>query len=164
MASRTHAQDKQVNTMKARKNRCDSVSEMVKSRSNDVIALPDGVEFTTEEELNLWRQYTASRSGWRDFDLIWIAEMVDLKVDVNRIKKILAIEGDIVKNDRGTQIPNPWLTVKESNLRMMLAITSKLSLGVANKEAIAKNKSGKKSESEMLNKMKNEGAASLLAH
>ena len=163
--TRAHAtHNTHVNKMNNRKSRSDSISELVKSKSNDVVALPDGITLRDREEEILWEQFTSARTSWRDFDLILVAKMVKVEYDLRRIQATIAEEGYIVKNDRGTKVENALIRVEDTKQRMQLAIIGKLSLGVANTAAVAKNKSGKKSESEMLNKLKKESVASLLAH
>ncbi|MCU7837080.1 MAG: hypothetical protein KZQ83_17775 [gamma proteobacterium symbiont of Taylorina sp.] len=150
--------------MKQRKNRTDSTSEMVKSKSNTVVAVPQGIDLTTEEERILWRQFTSARSNWRDFDLLQIGKMVKIEIEIRQIQSIIAEQGFIVENAKGVNVQNPLIAVEDTKQRMQLAIIGKLSLGVSAKNAIALNNSGKKAESEIFNNLKKKDVASLLAH
>jgi len=154
--------------VRQRKQRSDSETGLRKSKSdiNSVIPAPDGVRFDTDEEMVLWRQFTAARSKdmWREFDLILIAKMVALEVRIRKTIKAIDEQGYTTENKRGTMVENPLLRVVDTMQRQQLAIIRSLSLGVSSQAAQDLNKSGTSaSEKEDLEKLKKGSVSKLLA-
>jgi hypothetical protein len=102
------------------------------SELSEAVAVPEGVELH-EDELVIWGQFTRARAhdGWRDFDLLLVAKAVQIEADVRKYKKSLKDGGPIIKNDRGTPIPNPFLSIIDALQRQQLAIIRSLSLNQA---------------------------------
>ena len=100
------------------------------STISDQIPLPDGVILRDESEMVIWKQFTHARSseGWRDFDLLIVAKAVRLEADIRKYQMQLDRSGAVIKNDRGTPIVNPFLTVIDSLQRQQLALIRSLSL------------------------------------
>jgi hypothetical protein len=97
---------------------------------SDQIPLPDGVILRDESEMVIWKQFTHARAseGWRDFDLLIVAKAVRLEADIRKYQMQLDRSGAVIKNDRGTPIVNPFLTVIDSLQRQQLALIRSLSL------------------------------------
>lgn len=100
------------------------------STISDQIPLPDGVILRDESEMVIWQQFTHARAseGWRDFDLLIVAKAVRLEADIRKYQMQLDRSGAVIKNDRGTPIVNPFLTVIDSLQRQQLALIRSLSL------------------------------------
>ena len=100
------------------------------STISDQIPLPDGVILRDESEIVIWKQFTHARAreGWRDFDLLIVAKAVRLEADIRKYQMQLDRSGAVIKNDRGTPIVNPFLTVIDSLQRQQLALIRSLSL------------------------------------
>jgi hypothetical protein len=100
------------------------------STVSDQIPLPDGVILRDESEIVIWKQFTHARAseGWRDFDLLIVAKAVRLEADIRKYQMQLDRSGAVIKNDRGTPIVNPFLTVIDSLQRQQLALIRSLSL------------------------------------
>ena len=100
------------------------------STVSDQIPLPDGVILRDESEMVIWKQFTHARAieGWRDFDLLIVAKAVRLESDIRKYQQQLDRSGAVIKNDRGTPIVNPFLTVIDSLQRQQLALIRSLSL------------------------------------
>ena len=109
-----------------------SVEKIVQlvSELSEKTPLPEGVELRNDDEIIIWGQFTRARAhdGWRDFDLLLVAKAVRLEADIRKHQKSLDRMGIIVKNDRGTPIPNPLISIIDSFQRQQLAIIRSLSL------------------------------------
>ena len=154
--------------MAARKQRSDSESGLKKASDDrgKVVPVPDGVLFSTDQEMVLWRQFTAARSKdtWREFDLLLIAKMVNLEINIRRYNQELNENGVVIENKRGTPVENPLLRVVDTLQRQQLAMIRSLSLGVSSQAAQDLNKSGTSaSEKEDVEKLKKGKVSSLLA-
>ncbi len=116
-------------TQRPGKNSISNVTSLVAELS-DRIPLPAGVILRDEAEMVIWQQFTRARAreDWRDFDLLIVAKAVRIEADIRRHQKVLDRLGVIVKNDKGTQIVNPFLTVIDSLQRQQLALIRSLSL------------------------------------
>jgi len=103
---------------------------LLASTISDQIPLPDGVILRDESEMVIWKQFTHARAseGWRDFDLLIVAKAVRLEADIRKYQMQLDRSGAVIKNDRGTPIVNPFLTVIDSLQRQQLALIRSLSL------------------------------------
>jgi hypothetical protein len=97
---------------------------------SEKIPLPEGVVLRNDDEVIIWGQFTRARAreGWRDFDLLLVAKAVRLEADIRKHQQSLDRTGIIVKNDRGTPIPNPLISIVDSLQRQQLAIIRSLSL------------------------------------
>jgi len=97
---------------------------------SEKIPLPEGVVLRNDDEIIIWGQFTRARAreGWRDFDLLLVAKAVRLEADIRKHQQSLDRTGIIVKNDRGTPIPNPLISIVDSLQRQQLAIIRSLSL------------------------------------
>jgi hypothetical protein len=110
----------------------DSHSNIVKlvAELSEKVALPDGVILRSDAEMVIWEQFTHARTreGWRDFDLLIVAKAVRLEADIRKYQQALDKSSPIVKNEKGTQIVNPFFSVIDSLQRQQLALIRSLSL------------------------------------
>ena len=97
---------------------------------DDEVPLPKGLEFRSERERVVWGEFTRARARgqWRAIDLWYVAKMVRLWVDTEGTEQAITQSGRIVRNDRGTPIVNPLIALHDSQLRLQLAIGSRLGL------------------------------------
>ena len=83
---------------------------------DDAILPHAGVELRSEKEHLIRSQFTRARAkeDWRDMDLILLAKIVKMEADIRVAQVELDAAGMMVENKRGTQIPNPLISVKTS--------------------------------------------------
>lgn len=119
------------------------------------IAPPAGCALENEQQKTLWGQLCALRckDDWRDFDLVLLHKLMLLECNIRNAREQLDAQGLVVKNDRGTQIANPLISVIDTFQRQQMAIIRSMSLNQtlsdprilnkngAKKQAIAKNAS-----------------------
>jgi len=96
----------------------------------DGVPLPQGVELRSDEEHVIWEQFTRARAreDWRDMDLLLLAKVVRMEADIRSYQSQVEAQGTIVENQRGTQIPNPLLTIIDTVERRQLAVIRSMSL------------------------------------
>lgn len=144
IASRTHARDY---TKMARKQRSDSISAQAKdfATANDSVELPNGIEFSNEDEKTIWDQFTKTRSkdSWRDFDLVLLAKVVKLEANIRKYQSELDQHGAIIENQRGTPIENPLFRVIDTLQRQQMAIIRSMSLNQTASDPRVLNATGK---------------------
>ena len=94
------------------------------------VPLPQGVELRSDEEHVIWEQFTRARAreDWRDMDLLLLAKVVRMEADIRSYQSQVEADGTIVENQRGTQIPNPLLTIIDTVERRQLAVIRSMSL------------------------------------
>jgi len=94
------------------------------------VPLPDGVELRSDEELVIWDQFTRARAreDWRDMDLLLLAKVVRMEADIRKHQETLDRSGVLIKNQRGTLIPNPLIAVIDTLERRQLAVIRSMSL------------------------------------
>lgn len=112
-----------------KRQRSDSVTGALNSMAgaSKEIPVPDWVN-VPEPALKFWRSITRARSAdrWNDSDLENAAELARTKASIERLNTELALEGDIIKNDRGTPIVNPKHSLLETLTRRMVALSRML--------------------------------------
>ena len=113
---------------------------------SDAVPLPAGVILRSDAEMVIWDQFTRARAlmDWRDFDLTIIAKAVRLESDIRKYQLDLDEIGAIIKNDRGTPVVNPLVTIIDSLQRQQLALMRSLSLAQTETDPRTKNAAGKK--------------------
>ena len=62
-------------------------------------------------------------SSWNESDLSKAANLARAQADIERISAEIEEEGDVIRNDRGTQIPNPKHSILETLTRRELALS-----------------------------------------
>lgn len=115
------------------------------SELGEQIPLPAGVILRNEDEMVIWRQFTHARAreGWRDFDLLIVAKAVRLEADIRKYQRALDASSPIVKNEKGTQIVNPFFSVIDNLQRQQLALIRSLSLNQTSQDPRTLNGQGK---------------------
>ena len=68
-----------------------------------------------------------AKSAWRDMDLILLAKIVKMEADIRAAQVELDAVGMMVENKRGTQIPNPLISVIDTLERRQLAVIRSMS-------------------------------------
>ena len=69
-----------------------------------------------------------AKSAWRDMELILLAKIVKMEADIRAAQVELDAVGMMVENKRGTQIPNPLISVIDTLERPQLAVIRSMSL------------------------------------
>jgi len=131
---------------------------------DDVILPPAGVELRNENEHLIWSQFTRARakSDWRDMDLILLAKIVRMEADIRAAQAELDVVGMMVENKRGTQIPNPMISVIDTLERRQLAVIRSMSLNQTASDPRTLNGTAKV-ETEARAALKGVGVAGLIA-
>ncbi len=108
------------------------------------VPLPEGVILRDEFELIIWRQFTHARvrEDWRDLDLVLLAKAVRVESDIRKHQVLLDQSGPVIKNPRGTPIPNPLISIIDTLQRQQLAIIRSLSLAQTDTDPRTKNAAG----------------------
>lgn len=113
------------------------------------VPLPDGVELRSDEEIVIWEQFTRARAreDWRDMDLLLLAKVVRMEADIRRHQDVLDRSGVLIKNQRGTMIPNPLIAVIDTLERRQLAVIRSMSLNQTASDPRTINGAGQKANS-----------------
>ena len=69
-----------------------------------------------------------SKEDWRDMDLILLAKIVKMEADIRAVQVELDAAGMMVEKKRGTQIPNPLISVIDTLERRQLAVIRSMSV------------------------------------
>ena len=69
-----------------------------------------------------------AKEDWRDMDPILLAKIVKMEADIRAAQVELGPVGMMVENKRGTQIPNPLISVIHTLERRQLAVIRSMSL------------------------------------
>lgn len=67
-----------------------------------------------------------TRDSWTDSDLVLAGNLARCLSDIERLQKEIDVEGDVLKNDRGTQIINPKHSLLETLSRRAVALSRTL--------------------------------------
>ena len=131
---------------------------------DDVILPPAGVELRNENEHLIWSQFTRARakSDWRDMDLILLAKIVRMEADIPTAQAELDVVGMMVENKRGTQIPNPMISVIDTLKRRQPAVFRSMSSNQTASDQRTLNGTSKV-ESDARAALKDVGVAGLIA-
>lgn len=94
------------------------------------VAIPEGIELRSDEEVVIWEQFTRARAreDWRDMDLILLAKVVKMEADIRKFQDQLDRMGVVGTNKRGTAVVNPLLNVIDTLERRQLAVIRSMSL------------------------------------
>lgn len=81
-----------------------------------------------ERDWPFWNSIVSARARktWNTADLENAANLARCKADIERLQSEIDAEGDIVKNERGTQIVNPKHTLLETLSRRAMAVSRML--------------------------------------
>ena len=69
-----------------------------------------------------------SKEDWRDMELILLAKIVKMEAVIRAAQVELDAAGMMVENKRGTQIPNPLISVIDTLERRQLAVNRSMLL------------------------------------
>lgn len=112
-----------------KRQRIDSVNGALNSMEGAAkdINPPDWVRVPADA-MYFWRSITRARAAerWNDADLENAAELARTKAKIEKLNIELELEGDIIKNDRGTPIQNPKHGLLETLTRRMVALSRML--------------------------------------
>lgn len=78
-----------------------------------------------KEAMPFWDSIVKARAAgrWNDTDLETAAELARTKYNIERLSAEIEVEGDVVKNDRGTQIVNPKHNLLETMTRRLVSLS-----------------------------------------
>lgn len=93
-----------------------------------------------------WAAIIDARAEWTDSDLALAAELAICQYDMQRHRRRLQEEGDIIKNDRGTKIVNPRHNLLETMSRRAVALSRLLQVHAAATLGETKLQKGKNEE------------------
>lgn len=99
------------------------VELMARARRGEDI--PEGVKLR-ECDLIYWAAIVHARAEWTDVDLHQAANLATCLADIERIKREIWGEGDVIVNAKGTQIVNPKHSLLETLSRRSVSLQAKL--------------------------------------
>lgn len=67
-----------------------------------------------------------ARDSWTDSDLVLAGNLARCLSDIERLQKEIDLEGDVLKNDRGTQVINPKHSLLETLSRRAVSLSRTL--------------------------------------
>lgn len=67
-----------------------------------------------------------TRDSWTDSDLVLAGNLARCLSDIERLQKEIDLEGDVLKNDRGTQVINPKHSLLETLSRRAVSLSRTL--------------------------------------
>jgi hypothetical protein len=87
------------------------------------IPVPDCVTLRAVD-LPFWQRVTRARAReeWTDADLIVAVELAQTMADIKIERGLLAVEGSVLTNERGTPVANPRFTVLQSLTQRQMAL------------------------------------------
>ena len=103
-----------------------------------------------------------AKSDWPDLDLILLAKIVQMEADICAAQVELDAVGMRVENKRGTQIPNPLISVIDTLERRKLAVIRSMSFNQTASDPRT-NKSTAKVEDKARATLKTYGVEGLIA-
>lgn len=121
---------------KPRKARSDSATQAVRAMQNAALPEldpPSHVRLRPEDR-PFWSGILCARArdDWESHDLVVAAQLARTQRDIEVESAQLEAEGTVVKNDRGTQVMNPRVTVLEQLARREMALMRTLRMGGKN--------------------------------
>lgn len=112
-----------------KRTRSDSAAAAIRAAQvADLPLMPPAHIKLRDGDLPYWESVVRARARdtWNPSDLENAAQLAACKADLERIKHEIGTEGDIVVNDRGTQIINPKHTLLETLARRNMALSRML--------------------------------------
>lgn len=103
----------------------DSIGEAVKNANYTTPTPPDGITLTDDEQV-VWEQACRARQEWIEFDLILLAKVVKIEVQLRQWWDQMILEPAIVENSAGRMVENPLIKVINSTQQTQLAIITKM--------------------------------------
>lgn len=113
-----------------KRQRSDSTTAGVKAAQNAAAGMiePPAHVLLRDGDLPFWESIVCARArdSWNTADLENAANLARCKHDIERLQIEITIEGDVIVNDRGTQIVNPKHALLETLSRRCLALSRML--------------------------------------
>ena len=119
--------------MATKRNRADSAASAVKAMLNaakDTIQVPAHVKLRDGDEV-FWEGVVRARARdeWTETDLVVAGQLARCLHDIEKEQVKLDEEGTVVKNDKGTLVANPRVSVLEQFARREMALMRTLRMG-----------------------------------
>ena len=112
---------------------------------NELIDPPIGVEFSSESEWTLWRQYTLVRDGsdWRDTDLLMLAKIVGYELEIRELNdRIQAREAETDPDTGDGRLAVKERNVRDQTFKQLIQMTRTLNLNQLASDPRVVNKAG----------------------
>lgn len=111
-----------------RRPRSDSVTAAIAAAQAPIAIDPPAHVTLREGDMPFWQSIVRARAAttWNLADLEQAANLARCKADIERLQEEITAEGDILTNDRGTQIINPRHTLLEVLSRRSVALSRML--------------------------------------
>lgn len=113
-----------------KRQRSDSTTAAVKAAQNAAAGTIEPPAHVTlrDGDLPFWESVVCARArdSWNSSDLENAANLARCKADIERLQAEITAEGDVIVNDRGTQIVNPKHALLETLSRRCLALSRML--------------------------------------
>ena len=119
--------------MATKRNRADSASSAVKAMLNaakDTIQVPAHVKLR-DGDMVFWDGVVRARARdeWTETDSVVAGQLARCLHDIEDEQAALDIEGTVIKNDKGTPVVNPRVSVLEQFARREMALMRTLRMG-----------------------------------
>lgn len=119
--------------MATKRNRADSASSAVKAMLNaarDTIEAPAHVKLRDGDQV-FWEGVVRARARdeWTETDLVVAGQLARCLRDIEDEQQALDDEGTVIKNDKGTPVVNPRVSVLEQFARREMALMRTLRMG-----------------------------------
>lgn len=119
--------------MATKRNRADSATSAVKAMLNaakDTIQVPAHVKLR-DGDMVFWDGVVRARARdeWTETDLVVAGQLARCLHDIEDEQAALDIEGTVIKNDKGTPVVNPRVSVLEQFARREMALMRTLRMG-----------------------------------
>ena len=134
------------------------------ARAQEVLELPAGYKFKTEEEETLWAYFSTGRSlqDWDDGHRVVLYNLVKNQCRLNDLNERLDRDEPVIYNDRGNPSANPLFTIISTVERLIQSDMRLLGLQKTDSES-ATVKGRAKQAKDAKDTVKKVGALSLLA-
>ncbi len=109
----------------ARRAQKNTIGSAVKNANYTTPAPPDGITLTDDEQV-VWEQACRARQEWIEFELILLAKIVKIEVQIRGWWKQMVAEPAIIENNAGRLVENPIIKLINSTQQTQLAIITKL--------------------------------------
>lgn len=116
--------------MAAKRNRSDSATSAVTAMQAATAGpmKPPSFVHLRKGDKPFWDSIVRARTrdSWTDSDLVLAGNLARCQADIERLQKEIDVEGDILKNDRGTPVINPKHSLLETLSRRAVALSRTL--------------------------------------
>jgi len=116
-----------------RKTRSDSATAAIEAAKNAALGdlmPPDHVQVSADAMPDFVCIVRArARNEWSEYDLVVAAQLAECIAKQREQDALIAVEGDVVRNERGTQIANPRVAMLERLAGRQMAYTRLLQMG-----------------------------------